>query len=395
MNKQSPLLPFDPGAAGPWPYGHCEVEDEETGHRQRMAVGIFLFLSSTGALLLALSLAGVEARASAAPAPDTGKSGERNVSIQDYRQHLADLAGLVRQCSKARDGKACDPALVGADDSVALGAGRRMVRYGWLRALLTAAQKKDSGNDAAPEPRAPTGDEPAEPSTAELLKSAEARLQQDLAQTNVARPAPDAHPLERQTMAQVLAERAFRGLRDLTARDAALERFAAWLNLIFASAARLASRAAWVGRAAVWGFILAVCVGLAWALLQMERRWRVRLTPDDVAPAPGSPSARAWQLWLNDSHEAAAGGRWREAIHSAYWAAISRLESRRLWPADRARTPREYLALLAADDPRRTGLAALTGSFESIWYGGRAAAESDYRQAEEMADELIRKEQAN
>ena len=29
----------------------------------------------------------------------------------------------------------------------------------------------------------------------------------------------------------------------------------------------------------VWGFIVAVCVGLIWGLIQFERRWRVRLVP--------------------------------------------------------------------------------------------------------------------
>ena len=57
--------------------------------------------------------------------------------------------------------------------------------------------------------------------------------------------------------------------------------------------------------------------------------------------------------------------------------------------ADRARTPREYLALVASEDPRKAGLLALTGSFERTWYGGRAAAESDYRRAEEIASVLI------
>jgi hypothetical protein len=70
-------------------------------------------------------------------------------------------------------------------------------------------------------------------------------------------------------------------------------------------------------------------------------------------PCPGAASAREWQLWLEDARKAAAAGQWREAIHFVYWAAISRLESRRLWPADRARTPREYLALVAPEDPRR------------------------------------------
>ena len=80
---------------------------------------------------------------------------------------------------------------------------------------------------------------------------------------------------------------------------------------------------------------------------------------------------------------------WREAIHFVYWAAISRLESRRLWPADRARTPREYLALVAAEDPRKPGLSQLTGTFERFWYGGRPAGEGDYKNAENLASSLI------
>jgi hypothetical protein len=113
------------------------------------------------------------------------------------------------------------------------------------------------------------------------------------------------------------------------------------------------------------------------------------MVPDIDAPAPGAASARDWQLWLKDARNCASGGQWREAVHFVYWAAISRLESKRLWPADRARTPREYLALVAAEDPRRAGLATLTGSFERTWYGGRAAAESDYLKAEELASGLI------
>jgi hypothetical protein len=145
----------------------------------------------------------------------------------------------------------------------------------------------------------------------------------------------------------------------------------------------------WVGRIIFWGFILAVCVGLVWGLLQLERRWRIRLIPESTGPGAGAASARDWQLWLEDARQAAAAGLWREAIHSLYWASISRLESRRLWPADRARTPREYLALVAPEDPRKAGLATLSGSFERIWYGGRSAAQSDYLKAEQLATALI------
>ena len=108
-----------------------------------------------------------------------------------------------------------------------------------------------------------------------------------------------------------------------------------------------------------------------------------------VAPAASAASARDWQLWLGDARKAADASQWREAIHSVYWAAISRLESKRLWPADRTRTPREYLALVAPEDQRRAGLAALTGSFERIWYGGLPAGESDYLKAEQLAAALI------
>ena len=126
-----------------------------------------------------------------------------------------------------------------------------------------------------------------------------------------------------------------------------------------------------------------------WGLMQLERRWRIRLVPLSDGPAAGAASARDWQLWLADARRTAAASQWREAIHFVYWAAISRLESKRLWPADRARTPREYLSLVAAEDPRRAGLSKLTHSFERTWYGGRAAGESDYMKAEEIASSLI------
>jgi hypothetical protein len=190
-------------------------------------------------------------------------------------------------------------------------------------------------------------------------------------------------------MSQILAGRDFRALAEPSPREAMLEQVATWLNRLFDSAGRFAARSPWIGRTVIGGFITLICVGLAWGLLQLERRWRVRLTPEARRPEPGAASARDWQLWLEDARAAAAAGQWREAVHFVYWAAISRLESRRLWPADRARTPREYLALVAPEDPRKPRLATLTRTFERIWYGGRPAAESDYRAAEQLANALI------
>jgi hypothetical protein len=190
-------------------------------------------------------------------------------------------------------------------------------------------------------------------------------------------------------MKQVLSGRDFRNLEPPTKRDSFLEKLGEWLNRFIENLAKLHASSAWVGRVIVGGFILATCVGLVWGLLQLERRWRIRLVPESDGLAAGAASARDWQLWLEDARKAAAAGLWREAIHFLYWAAISRLESRRLWPADRARTPREYLALVAPEDPRRASLATLTGSFERVWYGGRTAGEGDYRKAEQLATALI------
>ena len=227
------------------------------------------------------------------------------------------------------------------------------------------------------------------PSTTELLKAAETRMAEDLAQTNSATTAAMDHTQQRQTMKQVLAGRDFRNLNEPTVKNALLEKLGNWLDKLFEDAAHLGVHAAWVGQFIVWGFILAVCLGLVWGLMQLEQRWRLRPAAESDSFSTGSVSAREWQLWIEDARKAAAAGQWREAIHFLYWAAISRLESRRLWPADRARTPREYLALVAPADPRRAGLATLTGSFERTWYGGRPAEERDYRRAAELAIALI------
>lgn len=331
------------------------------------------------------------------PAPLQSSIRSRDVSMSEYREHLTSLAPLVEACAKARDFKNCDPALVGPDDRVPLAdspnADRRIVRYGWLRVLFSQAeeadqpatkQAKNQRNDSNSNPALPP-----RPTTSQLLQDAKTRLANDLAQANGSAPVPSMHPHERDTLNQVLAGPEFRNLQQETAKDSMLEKFGNWLNRLIESAANFKARSAWVGRVIVWGFILAVCVGLVWGLLQLERRWRIRLTPDTEQPASGAASARDWQLWLEDARAAAAAGLWREAIHFVYWASISRLESRRLWPADRACTPREYLALIAPEDPRKPGLAKLTGDFERTWYGGRAAGEGDYKSAENLASALI------
>jgi Domain of unknown function (DUF4129) len=317
--------------------------------------------------------------------------------MEEYRRHLVALKDLTQACAKARDLKTCDPTLVGLDDRVPAVVPSshdfRLIRYGWLRILFSRAEEPDQAQIApdsgALTSRARKSLRDAPPTTSQLLVDAQARLGRDLAQANRAAAPLPLYVEERDNMEQVLAGREFSNLQAATESDTALERFGNWLNRLFAKFDKLRARSAWVGQTLVWGFFGSIAVGLAWGLLRVERRWRIRLVPANAGPAPETVSARDWQLWLADAHKAAANGQWREAIHFLYWAAIARLESRRVWPADRARTPREYLALVAPDDPRQSGLASLTGSFERTWYGGREASESDYRRAEVLAAGLI------
>jgi hypothetical protein len=315
--------------------------------------------------------------------------------MEDYRNHLVALAGLTQVCAKGRDVKSCDPLLVGVDDRVPLGAHgeRRLVRYGWLRVLFSKAEESDEARQAPSAGKQPeTSAEKARPqprSTSQLLQDAVARLQSDLAQAGGPPTAQTDHAKERATMKEVLAGREFRGLKRPKEGDSIWERINRWLNKLFEGMDKLSSHSRWIGRALIWGFLLAVGVALGWWLIQSERRWRIRLLPETDGPAPDAASARDWQLWMADARDAAGRGLWREAIHFLYWAVISRLESKRLWPADRARTPREYLALVAPEDSRKPGLTSLTLMFERTWYGGRDAYEADYRRAEDLAQDLI------
>jgi Domain of unknown function (DUF4129) len=354
--------------------------------------------SSMSAIFLALSFVAMQAKAQTPALPPTQTSARaRDVSMNEYRQHLTALSALVDTCATKRNTISCDPALVGPDDRVPLVIGShsepRLIRYGWLRILFLKAQDPDLPAPKAgakkPGETSPTTTAGDHPPASQLLKEAKQRLEVDIALSQAVVAPVAAHAEERAVLQQVLAEREFRGLKQTSVRDSVLEKFGNWLNRLFESAANFKARSAWVGRALVWGFILGICVALLYSLLRIERRWRIRLTEESDRPAPGAASARDWQLWLEDARRAAASGLWREAIHFVYWAAISRLESRRLWPADRARTPREYLALVAHEDPRKPGLSQLTNTFERFWYGGRPAGEGDYKNAESLATALI------
>jgi hypothetical protein len=351
------------------------------------------------AALLVLLAAVPHARAQQFPS----NVGWRDVNLAEYRQHLEALDSVVADCqaqlktSKSRpaDNNACDPDRVGPNDRVqvpgAAASQAREIRYDWLRTVLKHAENKDSTGQPVVV-GAPSGAKSQPKSASDLLNDAHQRLQMDerQAESALAASPANANPSyidHRKSLDAILAQHDYQSASKVSLRDRFLEWFYNLIDRLLMGLAGLGARAPWVARLLEGVLLGGIGIALIWFFIRIERSARVRLVPD-VERAPGSPSAREWQLWIKDAQAAAANGLWREAIHSVYWASIARLESGRLWPADRARTPREYLGLLRVNDPRKATLTALTRSFERTWYGGRDAAADDFNSAMALAAEL-------
>ena len=152
------------------------------------------------------------------------------------------------------------------------------------------------------------------------------------------------------------------------------------LGQMFSGFGKLGERAPWLGKALEWLFFLAAAVGLLFFVRRNFQRQRL------AASLRGEQAARtAWDReatdWATLAEQAAKDGAWREAVHCLYWAAIVRLESRRAWRHNPARTPREYVRLLKPGSVQHESLGGLTGLLERVWYGLRPAEEGDYRRA--------------
>ena len=337
------------------------------------------------------------------PQPDT-------VSIADFQTRLHTLDQLVAQCQSAITAANCPSSQVGPDIQIALPSGSRQIRFAWLRAVLDAAadsQEKapekaksqpskpedadgseDSDSDAAKTP------EFQPPSISQQLSDARQRLAADAQMAaswtqNAPIPAKSAPSRQRQALDRILAAKEYHpAVVGPSLLDRALERVGNWIDNIIGKLEQAGFKSKWVGRTAEILFVLALTIGLVWFLVRLEHQGRMSAANFLSGTGGAAASARDWQLWLEDARRAAAQSAWRDAIHLLYWASISRLESLGLWPADRARTPREYLALLTQENAHHADLKALTRSFERTWYAGRPAAEADFRQAAEVAAKL-------
>jgi len=324
----------------------------------------------------------------------------QSLSLSDYQTRLQSLDQLVVSCQHAPAN--CKSDQVGSDIKLNLPSGSRQIRFAWLRQLLDTAAKPQTKDKATAPPASKPPSPKSEfhpPTLAEQLEDAHLRLAAEMNSaailSNQSRnPATGNSPSNaaasaRQTLARILAAKEYNAaVAPPSLWGRILEKVGGWLRRFFERLQQAGYRSKWFGLAAEIGFGVLICAALAWFLIHLERQGRFQATSFGFEPSSSSPSARDWQLWLEDARKSAAQGAWRDAIHSLYWANISRLESSGLWPADRARTPREYLALLPQASNQRSGLATLTRSFERTWYAGRPAQESDFRSAEQAVSQL-------
>lgn len=386
---------------------------------------LFRFASS----LLLASLSVQLAAAPNAPAasheelaPESSTAGA--ISLSEYQTRLQSLDQLIAACQSAMTPANCQSSRVGSDVQVAVPSGFRQIRFGWLRNLLDQA----AGDQAVKERKAKEEREAKEareakervakplpptpykkqsplpaaeipdynpPTLAQRLDDARKRLAEDElliqpASSTPGHPAAASSAPQRSTLATILAAKEYQtAVAGRSLKQRILEKIGNWIDKVFASLIQAGAKSKWIGITAEIGFILLVCTALIWFLIRLEKQGR--FAPVTLGPGTGAASARDWQLWLQDAREAATRAAWRDAIHLLYWASISRLESSGLWPADRARTPREYLALLTRENPQQPGLSALTRSFERTWYAARPASEADFQQAEQLVAQLTEK----
>jgi hypothetical protein len=175
----------------------------------------------------------------------------------------------------------------------------------------------------------------------------------------------------------ILQQKQFRHVGGQDPRNALYDAILRAIAWIFSGIARNPEQALFFAKGFIYGVILIALALAGYAFY----RWASAQSGFDEGHREYmtfAPSAKSWQQWLEEARAAAASGDLREAVHLTYWAAISNLESAGAWRPDRARTPREYLRLLAEKDASRPVLTELTRRFEIVWYGQRQPNTDDY-----------------
>jgi Domain of unknown function (DUF4129) len=196
-------------------------------------------------------------------------------------------------------------------------------------------------------------------------------------QTVESEQAPPESAAHRAQLNEILSRREFRDVHGQTWIDRLKQRIS---DLIRTLLSRVVSSSAIpvISDVLVYALIIIAVLALAY---WMYRSLREGEWLETIMPTPVPVSAKAWPIWLAEARTAAGKGDWNNAVHFAYWAGISFLEAQGAWQPDVARTPREYLRLLAPTSTHRTVLRSMTTRLETVWYGMQFADENEFRQA--------------
>jgi hypothetical protein len=221
------------------------------------------------------------------------------------------------------------------------------------------------------------------------LSSDKAQVWVDRLASELELSAPSPAQTSREAQAElqrILARPEFAAVRPPSAWELFRQRLAAWVGRMLMKLFGGIGRHP-IGGAILFWFIVVAGVGAIalWIFRFLANRDRM----DSLPPSPSVHASRTWQEWIRAAREAAQRGDFREAVHSAYWAGIVRLEDAGVVPRDRTKTPREYLRLvtdpfpgeLASHPSHREPLRALTSRLERTWYANRGAGPDDFRES--------------
>lgn len=195
-----------------------------------------------------------------------------------------------------------------------------------------------------------------------------------------------AQPDSQAKLQGILARREFSSVRGPSGWQLLKEKIVRWILKMLDKIFSRVAAPAQTGQALVW-----VAIAFAACVLAIWLKRRLSTAAQDVRRQPipfAAPSFKSSRKWLAEAQAAALAGKWRDAIHLAYWAGVARLEESGAWVPDRARTPREYLRLLPPRNQYRPALSELTQKFEIIWYGDRQASSTDFQQAVAQLEKL-------
>jgi hypothetical protein len=184
----------------------------------------------------------------------------------------------------------------------------------------------------------------------------------------------------------ILARREFGAVHPPGAWEIFRQRIAAWLQRMLLKIFGALGRHPIGGEILFW---LLLVGGVAFVALWVFRFLTSRDSMEALKAGSSIAVSRTWQEWIRAARQAANRGDFREAVHSAYWAGVTRLEDTGALPRDRAKTPREYLDLVTESDFTGSGgarsrqfrkepLIALTSQLERIWYANRGAGFEDF-----------------